>query len=329
MVGLRMSSVAVVIVNYNTRDYLRSCLQTVLRERPDEVIVADNGSNDGSAEMVRAEFPQVTVLSDGHNRGYGAAANYTVAACTAETILLLNSDTQLTASAIEELATYLDRRPQVAIVGPRLVSSDGALQQSCYPFPKPLYTLLEEARIGRLIRYIPILRNAYLYTWSHDRLRSVPWLQGSALAIRRRPFEALGGFDESFFMYFEEVDLCYRLRNAGWQIHFNPAATVVHAGGGSTNQYRAPMMVQLFKSTKQFYEQHYAPWRTLLFRLVVIALMMVKIGRDRILSHFLDAGTRPHLEEDIAMWKQIFRVMLSRSEQKERLNLNLEKGFLW
>lgn len=324
-----MGSVAVVIVNYNTCAYLRSCLRTVLREQPDEVIVVDNGSGDGSVGMVRAEFPQVMVLGDGRNRGYGAAANYAVTQSAAETILLLNSDTQLTAGAVGELAAYMDRHPQVAIVGPRLVGSDGVLQQSCYPFPAPIYTLLEETRVGRIIRYIPILRDSYLYTWPHNRVRSVPWLQGSALAIRRRPFEALGGFDESFFMYFEEVDLCYRLRKAGWQIHFNPQATVVHAGGGSTNQYRVPMMVQLFESTRQFYERHYSAWRTLQFGLVVVALMIAKIVRDRFFSHFVGDTARRVLEEDLAMWKQILLLMLSRAESPNRLHAGLEKGFLW
>src|SRR5262249_32929400 len=154
------------------------------------------------------------------NLGYGAAANQAVASCTAEYVLLLNSDTLLSSGALKALGDYLDLHPRAAIVGPRLVNSDGTLQASCYPFAGTLEWFLDNDACVQLIRYVPVLRNHCLRTWSHTYARAVPCVKGAALAIRREAFDAVGGFDESFFMYFEEMDLCHRLEAIGWQVHF-------------------------------------------------------------------------------------------------------------
>jgi GT2 family glycosyltransferase len=230
-------------------------------ERPHEVVVVDNASSDGSAEMVRAHYPSAILRAKERNLGFGAAANQAIASCAAEYVLLLNSDTLLQSGALKALSDYLAQHPRAAIVGPRLVEPDGALQASCYPFPTPLNTFLENSttaiRLGRLIRrHIPLLRNSYLRTWPHTSARVVPWIKGAALVLRRTAFDAVGGFDESYFMYFEDADLCYRLNAAGWQVHFAPVTTVVHVGGASTRQWRTRMAVQLLASTIQFYQRH-------------------------------------------------------------------------
>jgi GT2 family glycosyltransferase len=256
-----MSSIAVVIVNYNTRELLRACLASVRAEEPVEVVVVDNASADGTVEMVAVEYPEVKLYSNKVNSGYGAAANQAIAACAGKYILLLNADTLLKPGTLSVLSAYLDDHPRAAVVGPRLVDSAGILQASSYPFPTPLHTFLENSIIavflGRWIRRsVPALGNIYLRTWMHADSRIVPWLKGAALAIRREAFEAVGGFDESFFMYFEDADLCRRLGVSGWESHFTAAATVVHVGGGSTGQCRDEMAVQLFASTLKFYERH-------------------------------------------------------------------------
>jgi GT2 family glycosyltransferase len=328
-----MNTIAVVIVSYNTCSHLRNCLRTVLSEEAAEVVVIDNGSTDGTIEMVRTEFPGVTLYVDERNRGYGAAANYAIASCSASYILLLNSDTLLDPGAVREVRQYLEQHPDVGIVGPRLLSLDRSLQPSCYPFPGPLYMLLEESRIGKAIRYIPLLSEHYLYTWSHSHARAVAWVQGSAIAIRRTAFEAVNGFDESFFMYFEETDLCYRLKQAGWQIHFYPAATILHVGGGSTRHYRTQMLVQLFKSTGHFYQKHYPTWRLLQLRLLVIMLMVIKLVRDQLWRYWSrDPSVRRRLAENVKMWAAILTVMLQRSlisspdpDQLKKLNVIPEK----
>jgi GT2 family glycosyltransferase len=312
-----MTPIAVAIVNYNTREHLRACLATVQSEARSETVVIDNASSDGSAEMVLAEYPWVTLHTNKTNHGYGAAANQAMASCTAEYVLLLNSDTLLQAGALMALSGYLDLHPHAAIIGPRLVGPDGTLQASCYPFPAPLNTFLENSTmaisLGRLIRrYLPLLRNSYLRTWPHNAARVVPWLKGAALAIRRPAFEAVGGFDETYFMYFEDADLCYRLTAAGWQIHFTPATTVVHVGGASTGQWRAEMAVQLFASTIQFYQRHASSFHCTEVVLIIKALMVARwISGTARLYLTRDACKRADIAADVAAWRRVFFGYLS------------------
>src|SRR5207237_6294073 len=136
----------------------------------------------------------------------------------------------------------------------------GSLQLSCFPFPSPLFALLRATFLGALIGRLPGLRQHYLPAWQQDQARPVPWVVGAVLAIRRAAFDSVGGFDESFFMYSEEVDLCYRLRAAGWQTDFAPVARVTHLGGASANQQRTAMEEQRYASTAQFYRAQHAGW---------------------------------------------------------------------
>jgi GT2 family glycosyltransferase len=275
------------------------------------MVVVDNASSDGSAEMVRAEYPWVTLHANKANLGYGAAANQAIASCTAEYVLLLNSDTLLQTGALMALSGYLDLHPRAAIVGPRLVEADGTLQASCYPFPTPLNTFLENStsaiRLGRLIRHhIPLLRNSYLRTWPHTSARVVPWLKGAALAIRRAAFDAVGGFDESYFMYFEDADLCYRLTAAGWQIHFTPATTVVHVGGASTRQWRTEMTVRLLASTIQFYQRHASRLQLAEVVLIVKGLMLAKWIRGIACLYLTrNVGKRADIAADMAACRRV------------------------
>jgi GT2 family glycosyltransferase len=301
-----MSEIAVAIVNYNTREDLHACLDSVQAAGAAEVIVLDNASSDGSAALVQEKFPGVSLWVNQANTGYGSAANQAIALCQAEHILLLNSDTLIAPNTLTVLDTYLTHHPQVAIAGPLLRHRDGTLQPSAYPFPTPLHIFLEESTLGRLIRHLPWLRQRYLRTWAHDRLRPVPWLLGAALAIRRRPFEAIGGFDSAYFMYAEETDLCYRLRAAGWDIHFVPDATIIHTGGASTRQYRTAMAVQFFTSIGRFYRQHYSRLRQLELFFIVKAIVLARFLRERArLKRTGEASARQRIEHDLAAWQQL------------------------
>jgi N-acetylglucosaminyl-diphospho-decaprenol L-rhamnosyltransferase len=252
-----MSGIAVVVVSFNTREVLRACLESLRAAEVLEIVVVDNGSTDGSVEMVRRDFPRVRLV-EAANRGYGAAGNLGFRATTSEYVLLLNSDTVVEEGGIEALGEYLDQQPRAAVVGPRLRNPDGSLQPSCSAFLGTFRLTLEKSPLGKLLAHLPWIRNNVLLLWSpHDRARRVPWVLGAALAVRRSAFEAIGGFDESYFMYAEEADLCYRLRREGWETHFAPVTDIVHLGGASTAPLGPEMEVQRIVSAVRFYRRHY------------------------------------------------------------------------
>lgn len=282
-----MSLCAVAVVSFNTRDLLRSLLQTVRSESPVEVVVVDNGSTDGTAGMVREEFPEVRLLVDPENPGYGAAANRAIAATSAPYVLLLNGDTRLMPGALAALADHLDRHPRTGLAGPRLVNAKGHPQPSCFPFLGTFRLALEKSPLGRWLARVPALRERWLLLHGpHDRPRTVPWVLGSALAIRREAFEAVGGFDPGFFLYAEEVDLCYRLWQAGWEVGFTPAATVVHVGGASTAPLRGTMEVRRVESARRFYRRHYSPARVAVLEAAIRTARAARRVRDRLREAF-------------------------------------------
>lgn len=303
-----MATISVGIVNYNTREHLRACLASVVRELPNDVVVVDNASVDGSGAMVRAEYPDVRIIENPTNVGYGAAANQAVANSEAPYLLLLNSDARLAPGTLPALRGYLDAHPRAALLGPRLVNPDGTLQPSCYPFPTPLHRFLEESGGWRLVGHLPLLGAAYERTWQHDRCRVVPWVLGAALAIRRSAFDGVGGFDEAYFLYFEEVDLAYRLGQVGWETHFAPVATIVHVGGASTARNRQAATRQLFASAAHFYRRHYSAARLRQLRLVVASIMLGRILRD-LARWWLarDPARRDVLISDLRRWSTILR----------------------
>ncbi|MBA3658471.1 MAG: glycosyltransferase family 2 protein [Gemmatimonadales bacterium] len=299
-----MTRMAVAVVNLNTREHLRVCLRTALAAAAREIVVADNGSSDGSLEMVRAEYPGVRLQVHSENPGYGAASNRAIAACTSPYVLLLNSDTEIRPGALEALTAYLDEQPESGIAGPRLLNPDGTLQPSCYPFPGSLAWLLDNNTLSRSVGVVPGLRDLCYRTSPHDRARPVPFVKGAALAIRRTAFDEVRGFDESFFMYAEEVDLCYRLGAAGWEIHFAPVTDVTHVGGASTRQVRTAMAIEHYRADLRFYRRHYAPARVASLVALHKLNLVARLVRDSVSLRSARAD-RPNVAEDLAAWKRL------------------------
>lgn len=302
-----MTGMAVVVVNFNTRELLRNCLASVLLEEPAEVVVVDNGSVDDSRALVRHGFPGVLLISDLRNPGFGAAANRGVAACRAPYVLLLNADTRLEPGALRALIDELDRHPQAAVVGPRLLETDGGPQSSWFPEPTPFNLLALNTFLNRLVRVTPGLSRRFRPVWGRDvPAGTVPWLKGAALALRREAFQKVGGFDESFFLYAEDVDLCFRFRHAGWEVRFTEAARVVHVEGASTRQVRTEAMVRFFDSLARLYRRYYPPaWRARLRRVVAV-ILLERLVRDTLKQAFTrDPARRQALATDARLWHRL------------------------
>jgi hypothetical protein len=270
--------------------------------------VADNGSDDETADMIRSDFPKTCYKRFLDNPGYGAAVNRVRPDIAEPYFVVLNGDTEIRPGALGALADYLAQHPRAGLVGPLLRHADGRVQPSCYPVASPLQLLLEESRAGALLGRIPWLRQRYLRTWAHDRDRSVPWVLGAAMAVRATAFDSVGGFDESYFLYYEEVDLCQRLRDAGWEVHFTPTAEVIHDGGASTDQFPSAAARTYYASAARFYRSHRSRASWLGFRAVVAAVATAHLLRDGARAR-LSVRTSPRASSSEAtrLWRAVLR----------------------
>lgn len=251
--------VDVVIVSYRTPDLVLDCIESVRRAGGRSVTVVDNASGDETVDRIRAEHPSVRVVESDHNVGYGAAVNTGAAAGTAPVILVLNGDTLVQPGAIEAFRDHFREAPATALVGPTIRRTDGSLQHSTYPFPSLLDAVVGETGLHLLFGRIRGVRERLLRTWSHDRVRAVDWVVGAAFAVRRSAFEAIGGFDEQYFMYSEEVDLCRRLQDAGHTVEFAPLTVVTHVGEASAKQHRHAMERERQSSAVRYLRLHASP----------------------------------------------------------------------
>ena len=262
---------SVIIISYNTRQMTLDCLASLFADLgglPAEVWVVDNASRDGSADAVRAAFPAVRLIENPQNAGFGAANNLALAQARGEFLLLLNTDAFLHPGALDALIGYARAHLRAGAVGPRLLNSDGSLQLSCYRFPSPLRAWLENLWLAPLLpAQSPLADYA---RWAHDADRSVEWVIGACLLVRRAAYIQAGGFDEAFFMYQEETDWQRRLRDAGWDIAFTPSAVVTHLGGASGASEQVRVNAHFFDSLDYYTRKHHGVLGLVALRLAMV-----------------------------------------------------------
>lgn len=255
-----MADLSVCIVNWNTRAHLKACLESLAAHAESlqlEVIVVDNASTDGSAEMVRESFPQVRLLANEENVGYARGNNQALAQASADYAMLLNPDTTVRPGTLQGLLACAERHPRAGAVAPKLVYPDGRLQPSCRTFPTPDVVFYEILGLSRLMPRSRIFGKYRMTWWDYGDERPVEQPMASALLLRKAALEEVGYFDEAFPIFFNDVDLCKRMWDAGWQIWFTPCAVVTHFHGASTRQVRRAMIAESHRSWIRFYEKHY------------------------------------------------------------------------
>ena len=266
--------VSVIVVSYNTREHLARCLASVGGRH--EVVVVDNGSTDGSRELVRERFADVRLVELAENRGFGAANNEGMRVASGRYFLLLNSDAWPLEDAVEKLARFADANPRAGVVGPRLRNPDGTLQRSVRGFPTLWRIATEYFFLRKLAPRSRALNAFYGARFDHESVREAEFLTGAALLLRREAVNELGGFDESFFMFSEEVDLCYRMRAAGWSVVFYPGAEFVHVGGASTRLDWGPMYREQLRGHLRFLAKHEGLERAEQARRLLVAALRLR-----------------------------------------------------
>lgn len=248
------ASVSAVVVNYNARDHLLECARSLRAEGVAEVVVADNASQDGSGPALARSDPAARVLGTGGNLGYGAAANRGARAATGDLLLICNSDVVVEPGAVKALAAVLDADPGAGIVAPRVENLDGTLYPSPRTFPD-LGVAAGHAFLGRVAPRNRFTRRYRMLDWDHDQRAEADWVSGACFLVRRSAWDQLGGFDEAYFMYVEDVDLCWRAHRAGWKVVFEPAARVAHVQGVSSDLHPYRMIAAHHRSLLRFYRR--------------------------------------------------------------------------
>jgi GT2 family glycosyltransferase len=309
---------SIVIISFNTKDLLRECIQTVQRLAGDvvyEIIVVDNSSRDGSAEMVMEEFPAVRLIRSPVNLGFGAANNRGFALARGRYVVLLNSDAFLHPHSLERAIQHMDANRQVGLAGGRLIGRDGLLQPSARTFPSPLNEILTMTGLAAKYR-----RSRWFgrvdRTWADPfEPASVDWVPGAFTIARRELLEQLGYLDERFFLYFEEIDLCRRVKAAGYLVYYWPDIVVTHIGGESAKAVRhlkisssgAQLTLWRMRSQLLYYRKYYGAFGVWSTRVVESGWNRLRALYNSVSTDPARSGKAQELRTEIAIMKQAWR----------------------
>jgi N-acetylglucosaminyl-diphospho-decaprenol L-rhamnosyltransferase len=302
-----MVDLSIIIVSWNVHDLLRQCLRSIpanLQTRKLEIIVVDNVSTDGSADMVRAEFPDVHLIINAENRGFPAANNQGLAVAEGRYALILNPDTKVVGDALATMVAYADAHPDVGVVGPQLLNEDGSVQSSRRRFPTLATAFFESTWLQA---YAPhrLLKRYYVQDQPDDATLDVDWMKGAALMARREAIEQIGPMDEGYFMYSEELDWCKRFKDAGWRVVYLPTARVVHYGGKSSDQVVTSRHIHFQTSKVRYFHKHHGRFVGELLRWFLLGNYAWQLGLEG--AKWLIGHRRPLRAERVAAYRQVLR----------------------
>ena len=270
--GTAVVDMSIVLVCWNNKAYLDPCLKSLYEaglKSSFDVVVVDNGSTDGSQQMLAEKYPQVRLIQNPGNLGLGKASNQGIEATQGRYILLLNNDTLVNAPALDGLVELLEAHPEAGAAGGKLLNADSTFQAGYAPFSTLREEFLIVTHIGEM------LWPGYPSHGASDEIRTAGWLSSACLLLRRRALNQVGLLDESYFIYGDEADLQYRLNNANWKVYYLPSSAIIHFGGRSMDRWKRRKMV--YRGKMLFYQKNYGFLRTLLLRMLFFVMSALKL----------------------------------------------------
>jgi len=270
---------SIAIINWNTKSLLKECLKSVylnVNKISFEILVVDNGSGDGSQEMVRKEFPQVRLIENKDNQGFARASNLALRKSKGKYGLLLNPDTIVEKGVLKTMVNFMKMNARVGICGCRLLNEDGSLQPSGGNFPDLFTAFLQMTKLNYLYPGNRFSRRFMGAGLAAGKAGEVDWVTGACLLMRRQAMEAVGLLDERFFMYCEDLDWCRRMKDAGWKVYYLPEAQVVHYRSRSYNENSLRIFLEGYKSWFIYLKKHFPKAKMGMFKLLVLTVELMK-----------------------------------------------------
>ncbi|MGY8822537.1 MAG: glycosyltransferase family 2 protein [Candidatus Latescibacterota bacterium] len=264
---------SICIVNWNTRDLLKDCLQSIYADSESEqweVIVVDNASVDDSVEMVRVSFPLVRLFACEENKGFVGGNNLALQEARGRYWLLLNSDTQVECGSLGILLDFMDATPEAGVIGPKLLNADRSLQLSCGIVPTFYSEMANKLLLHKLFPFFK------LGGWDHAQIREVGWVTGACLLVRRTAADQVGLLDPAIFMFYEDLEWCLRIRKGGWKVFYHAFSRVLHLGGQSTRQNFGQMLVISHQSLFYWYRKYFSGLEVVILRLLTPVEMLLR-----------------------------------------------------
>lgn len=272
---------SIILVNWNTKDLTYDALVSIFDQTKNiefEVIVVDNNSGDGSVEMIKKEFPQVILIVNKENRGFGKANNQGLAVARGEYIMFLNTDVRVLDGAINTLVGYLDRNPSAMMVGPRLLNADMSFQYACRRnLPNPLNSFFHLFGLVKIFKHNQVINSYKQLAADPEITGPTEAISGAAMLFRRQVYEEIGGFDERFFMYGEDLDFCKRIFDKGWIVVYVSNAKIVHFGGQSSKKRRVQSLRNFYEAMWIYYKKHFSKERASILNALVWAGIQVRL----------------------------------------------------
>lgn len=251
--------VSVIIVNWNTKELLLACINSLKNETHDvtlEIIVVDNASTDGSQEALKQHFPDVTLIQNEENFGFAKANNIGIRASTGKYICLVNSDVEVKSGCIDQMINYIEQYPRIGMLGPKIFYPDGRVQVSCKQFPSLWNQLCSAIGLHRIFHKSKTFAGEEMTFINFDKLSEVDCLIGAFWLIKREALNQVGLLDEDFFFYSEDFDWCKRFWKHGWEVVFFPRAEIIHYTGGSSKKTPIKYYIQQRRAKLQYWEKH-------------------------------------------------------------------------